>query len=102
MKEGRKKSLKIITVCAILLLFLAAGAWADIYRYIDENGKTLFEVTSIKTDKQLAADYDEVRAGMKQVDMNAQLEQAQQLQDLISDMDDDTKKQLQDMLKQLQ
>jgi soluble lytic murein transglycosylase len=38
MKEERKKSLKIITICAILLLFLAAGASADIYRYVDENG----------------------------------------------------------------
>jgi len=38
MKDGRKKSLKLITNCAILLLFLATGASADIYRYIDENG----------------------------------------------------------------
>ncbi len=38
MKVGRKKILTIFVNCAILILLLAAGASADIYRYIDENG----------------------------------------------------------------
>ena len=73
-----------------------------VLRYVDEKGKTLFEVTSIKTDKEVEEDYYEIPAGMEEVDMNAKLDQAKQLQDLMSDMDDDTKKQLQDALKQLQ
>jgi soluble lytic murein transglycosylase len=55
MKDGRKKSLNLITNCAILLLFLAPGASADIYRYIDENGVMHFTnaPTSSKQDFKL-------------------------------------------------
>ena len=38
MKNGRKKILNITANCIILLFLSAAGASADIYRYIDENG----------------------------------------------------------------
>jgi soluble lytic murein transglycosylase-like protein len=34
----RKKIIKILTGCTIIITFLAPGALADIYRYIDENG----------------------------------------------------------------
>ena len=38
MKGCRKKILKILTTCTIIISFLAPAAVADIYRYIDENG----------------------------------------------------------------
>ncbi len=38
MKDCRKKIVKILTTCTIIITFLAPGAFADIYRYIDENG----------------------------------------------------------------
>ncbi len=34
----RKKIVKILTTCTIIITFIAPGAFADIYRYIDENG----------------------------------------------------------------
>ena len=34
----RKKNIKILTACTIIITLLASGAFADIYRYIDENG----------------------------------------------------------------
>lgn len=34
----RKKIVKILTACVIIITFFAPGAIADIYRYIDENG----------------------------------------------------------------
>ena len=34
----RKKNIKILTACTIIIILLAPGAFADIYRYIDENG----------------------------------------------------------------
>jgi len=38
MKRLIKKTVKILTTCTIILSFLAPAAFADIYRYIDENG----------------------------------------------------------------
>ena len=34
----RKKNIKIIAACTIIITCLASSAFADIYRYIDENG----------------------------------------------------------------
>lgn len=41
----RKKIVKILTVCTIIITFLAPAAIADIYRYIDENGVMHFTNT---------------------------------------------------------
>ena len=38
MKAFRKKIVKILTTGTIIITFLAPAAFADIYRYIDENG----------------------------------------------------------------
>jgi soluble lytic murein transglycosylase len=38
MKDGRKKIARILTTVIIIFLLAAPGAFADIYRYIDENG----------------------------------------------------------------
>jgi soluble lytic murein transglycosylase len=38
MKGCRNKIVKILIGCTIIIIFLAPGALADIYRYIDENG----------------------------------------------------------------
>lgn len=45
-----------------------------VMRYIDDQGKLMFEVTSVKTDKQVAADYYQVPTGIRIVDMTEQLE----------------------------
>ena len=38
MKDCRKKIVKVLGACTIIVTFLAPAAFADIYRYIDENG----------------------------------------------------------------
>ena len=38
MKDCRKNIVKVITTCTIIVTFLTPAAFADIYRYIDENG----------------------------------------------------------------
>ena len=45
MKDCRKKNIKILTACTILFALLAPAAFADIYRYIDENGVMHFTNT---------------------------------------------------------
>ena len=37
MKGWRKKTVKILAI-GLIIIFSASGAFADIYRYIDENG----------------------------------------------------------------
>ena len=69
-----------------------------VMRFIDEQGKMLFDVLSVKTSQQVAADYYDLPAGMEVVDMNEQMEQVnQQSQEIQQQMPD-----LQEMMKQIQ
>ena len=90
-----------------------------VMRYVDDQGKVIFEVLSVKTDKQVAADYYDIPSGMKVVDMDEKMGQAakqsekmkQEMPDLgevmkqiqeDGELDDDTRDQLKKMLEQLQ
>ncbi len=89
-------------------------------KMIDENGRVVSEVKSVDTAKNLPASHYDVPAGMKVVDMSEMaqrtMEQTQQALEEMPDMnelmqqiqksggqlDEDTQKQLQQMLEQLQ
>lgn len=83
-----------------------------VMRYVDDQGKQLYEVLSVKTDKQMSADYYDLPSGMTVVDMNEQMEQAtQQMPELENmmkqieedgELDEESKSQLQKMLESLQ
>ena len=47
-----------------------------VMRYTDDEGNLVFEVLSVKTDKEIAADYYDIPSGMKEIDMNKHLKQA--------------------------
>jgi hypothetical protein len=49
-----------------------------VMRYIDDQGKLMFEVLSVKFDKEVATNYYQVPSGMKVIDMNEQMEQSAQ------------------------
>ena len=84
-----------------------------VLRYIDDQGKTIFEVTSVKTDEQVAADYYNIPSGMKIVDMNEKMGQSmqqmpdmdelmKQIQQSGGEMTPEMQQQLQQMMEQLQ
>ena len=88
-------------------------------RIIDKNGKRVSEVLAVDTNKKFPADHYKLPTGMKVVDMNDKMNQAaQQTQQMMGDMpdmeglmkkleqggqmDEETIKKMQDMMKQLQ
>lgn len=91
-----------------------------VMRVIDDQGKQVFEVVSVDTDKSVASDYYDLPAGMKVIDMNDKMKaaskQGQQMMQQMPDMDElmkqiqqsggemtpEMQQQLQDMMKQLQ
>jgi hypothetical protein len=90
-----------------------------VMRYVDDQGETVFEVTSVKTDKKVEEGYYDLPSGMKVIDMDKHLKQLakqsekmeQEMPDLENVMkqiqedgklDDETQDQLKEMLKQLQ
>ena len=84
-----------------------------VLRYIDDQGQLMFEVLSVRTDKEVAADYYQVPQGMTVIDLNEQMDKAMQqmpeTDDLIKQMEQsgvevtpEMQKQLEDMMKQLQ
>ena len=84
-----------------------------VMRYIDDQGKTLFEVTSVKTDKKVAADYYSIPSGMTVIDMNEKMDQAtqqmpnmdemmKQIEQSGGEMSPELQQQMQQMMEQLQ
>ena len=49
-----------------------------VMRYIDDQGKLMFEVLSVKFDKEVTTNYYQVPSGMKVIDINEQMEQSTQ------------------------
>jgi soluble lytic murein transglycosylase len=52
MNDGRIKILKLLTIFIVLFLLSASGAFADIYRYIDENGVMHFTNAPTSSSKE--------------------------------------------------
>ena len=91
-----------------------------VLRYMDDQGKLMFEVLSLDPQARVADDYYDLPAGMPVIDlgekMNQAAEQMQQMQESMPDMnalmkqiedsggelDDDTRRQLEEMMKQMQ
>ena len=54
------------------------GESGFVVRYIDDQGKLMFEVLSVKFNEKVETNYYQVPPGMKVVDMNEQMEPAPQ------------------------
>ena len=69
-----------------------------VLRVIDDKGRQVFEVISVKTDKKVAPDYYELPSGMKVVDMNDKMKEvSKQGQQQLQQMPD-----MNEMMKQIQ
>ena len=90
-----------------------------VMRFVDGDGKLMYEVLSVKTDKKVAADYYDLPSGMKVVDMNEQMKEAKkqskkmkkqmpELENMMKQieedgkLDEETQDQLKKMLEDLQ
>jgi hypothetical protein len=96
------------------------GTSGFVMRVIDDQGKQIFEVISVETNKDLDPDYYELPSGMKVVDMNEKMKevskQSRQMMQQLPDMNEmmkqiqqnggemtpEMQQQMQDMMKQLQ
>jgi hypothetical protein len=96
------------------------GTSGFVMRLIDDQGRQVFEVISIDTDKQLDADYYDLPTGMKVVDMDEKMreisklgqqillrkpgtqEMMKQIQQSGGEMTPEIQQQLQQMMEQLQ
>jgi DNA replication protein DnaD len=91
-----------------------------VMRIIDQQGRQVFDVSSVDTDKQMDADYYDLPSGMRIVDMNEKMKQVskqgqqtlqqmpnmeqmmKQIQQSGGEMTPEMQQQLQQMMEQLQ